>query len=308
MAVIINTSSSLSSSSSAANTNNNTNTNITLGANAEDSNLSPSSTKDQALSPLLPSSTSNNSSNSSPSHAPPSDASLTLSLSLGLLLLLYGTQHMWSLLFSGSTFSGNFVFWSLASFLLFRPRPSALWLRAKLLWSLKVVLEAFRGERTFLHVLAADMLCSLSKVFYDVGTLLGLLLHRPHRPAPGSAASHLPPLLAAVPFLLRARQCLSSYNGSFGRGGRPLPLPPRQRGLRRNPPHLHLLNLLKYVSSLLPLAASFLRSTSDEPEEWDGTVLLLLVVNTAACAGWDVVMDWGIVDFSGGEKRAGSGM
>jgi hypothetical protein len=60
----------------------------------------------------------------------------------------------------------------------------------------------------FVDVFFADAMCSLSKVFFDWGMLFHMASHYPE-PAPASAHNILiPSAFAAVPYLIRARQCL----------------------------------------------------------------------------------------------------
>ena len=86
-----------------------------------------------------------------------------------------------------------------------------------------------------------------SRVFFDWGMLWLLASHYPH-PVPPSAASIIfPSCMAALPYLIRARQCLIMFNV----------------GLKKKDPkrYQHILNAIKYSSSLFPLIVSAYQKT-----------------------------------------------
>jgi hypothetical protein len=60
----------------------------------------------------------------------------------------------------------------------------------------------------FVDVFYADAMCSLSKVFFDWGMLLHMAGHFPHPVPPSMHNILIPSLFAAVPYIIRARQCL----------------------------------------------------------------------------------------------------
>lgn len=93
----------------------------------------------------------------------------------------------------------------------------------------------------------------------------------------------IPSACAAVPYFIRARQCLIMY--SVGRIK-------NEKG-RFN----HLWNALKYSSSIFPLCLSaYQKTVSDELEKsLEKYLILLLVINSLFSLYWDIVMDWGMM-------------
>lgn len=116
----------------------------------------------------------------------------------------------------------------------------------------------------FVDVFYADAMCSLSKVFFDWGMLLHMASHYPE-PIPQEATKILiPSAFAAVPFLIRARQCLLMFGI-----GRLLDDPKRYQ---------HVANAIKYSTSIWPLLLSAYQKTLDNPvsaEKLDGLLVFL---------------------------------
>ena len=100
---------------------------------------------------------------------------------------------------------------------------------------------------------------------------------------PGIQNILIPSACAAVPYFIRARQCLVMY--SVGRIK-------NEKG-RFN----HLWNALKYSSSIFPLCLSaYQKTVSDELEKaLEKYLILLLVINSVFSLYWDIVMDWGMM-------------
>ena len=135
----------------------------------------------------------------------------------------------------------------------------------------------------FVDVFYADAMCSLSKVFFDWGMLIHMASHYPD-PVPASAHNILiPSAFAAVPYIIRARQCLIMY--SVGR---------IQKERNR---FSHLWNALKYSTSIFPLCLSAYQQTIPKRagEDLENRLLFLLVVNSVFALYWDIVMDWGMM-------------
>ena len=93
----------------------------------------------------------------------------------------------------------------------------------------------------------------------------------------------IPSACAAVPYVIRARQCIVMYwveriKGQSGRFN-------------------HLWNALKYSSSIFPLCLSaYQKTVSDELEQdLEKYLILLLVINSLFSLYWDIVMDWGMM-------------
>jgi len=135
----------------------------------------------------------------------------------------------------------------------------------------------------FIDVFYADAMCSLSKVFFDWGMLWHLASHYPN-PVPKSVHSILiPSCCAAVPYLIRARQCLIMY--SVGR-------------IKHDPKrYLHVLNAIKYSTSIFPLCLSAYQQTISPAiaAKWEGFLIFLLTLNALYALSWDIIMDWGMM-------------
>ena len=135
----------------------------------------------------------------------------------------------------------------------------------------------------FVDVFYADAMCSLSKVFFDWGMLFHMASHYPN-PVPASAHNILiPSACAAVPYVIRARQCLIMY--TVGR---------IQKERNR---FSHLWNALKYSTSIFPLCLSAYQQTipPKAARELENLLMLLLVINSVFALYWDIVMDWGMM-------------
>jgi len=136
----------------------------------------------------------------------------------------------------------------------------------------------------FVDVFFADAMCSLSKVFFD----WGMLAHQAiHYPLPVPAATHnivVPSLCAALPYLIRARQCLIMHTvGTI------------QRDPKR---YQHLMNAFKYSTSMYPLILSAYLKTfppNDSLVALERTLVVLLIINASYSLYWDIVMDWGMM-------------
>ncbi|KAG2506971.1 hypothetical protein BBO99_00009033 [Phytophthora kernoviae] len=139
----------------------------------------------------------------------------------------------------------------------------------------------------FIEVFIADGLTSLSKFIQDLSVaLLLLILSFVHEPEDLRQSyisklkeSPLPYFAASTPYIIRATQCLISF----------------QRTTSMNDRFLHLLNTMKYCSSLLvisvgayPMLMGLVR-----PEQ-SSFFLLCAVFNSLYSFLWDVVMDWGL--------------
>jgi len=137
----------------------------------------------------------------------------------------------------------------------------------------------------FVDVFFADAMCSLSKVFFDWGMLTHQAVHYPH---PVPAATHnivIPSLCAALPYLIRARQCLIMH--TVGK-------------LKRDPKkHHHLMNAFKYSTSMYPIILSaYLKTLTDGSsniEFLESVLTILLILNASYSLWWDIVMDWGMM-------------
>lgn len=193
-----------------------------------------------------------------------------------------------------------FAFYAAVTVAIFLPLPSTRWLRNATVIALQrsfelinprcqcLSTESSTGPRPipFVDVFFADAMCSLSKVFFDMGMLFHMATHYPH-PVPRSAHNILiPSACAAAPYIIRARQCLIMY--SVGKA---------QSDPKR---FTHLWNALKYATSVFPLCLSAYQKTIDRhrAKELEGYLILLLAINALYALYWDVVNDWGMMQNS----------
>lgn len=116
----------------------------------------------------------------------------------------------------------------------------------------------------FVDVFYADAMCSLSKVFFDWGLLLHMASHYPDPVPPATHNILFPSFLAAIPFLIRARQCLLMF--SIGT-------------LQKDPKrYQHMANAIKYSTSIWPLMLSAYQKTLVNPQDaknLEGILILL---------------------------------
>jgi hypothetical protein len=218
--------------------------------------------------------------------------------SVVLLFLLHFTTHFWMDHLGRSSIGAVFSFYASILLYIFLPLQSNGWLRRSFVLILQrsfelinprcscIFLDAGDIPRKipFVDVFYADAMCSLSKVFFD----WGMLLHQAsHFPDPVPAAAHnivLPSLCAAVPYVIRARQCLIMHTV----------------GVKTNDPkrYQHLMNAFKYSTSIFPLVLSAYQKTLPNPQDasrYEGLLIGLLVINASYSLYWDIVMDWGMM-------------
>lgn len=135
----------------------------------------------------------------------------------------------------------------------------------------------------FVDVFFADAMCSLSKVFFDWGMLWHLASHYPD-PVPVSVHSIvIPSAFAALPYLVRARQCVVMYYvGKFSDD------PKRYQ---------HTLNAIKYSTSLFPICLSAYQKVIGDYEAaaLEKYLVILLIINSLYSYAWDILMDWGMM-------------
>jgi len=128
----------------------------------------------------------------------------------------------------------------------------------------------------FVDVFFADAMCSLSKVFFDWGMLLFMASYYP-KPVPASVWNILIPSgFAAVPYLIRARQCLVMWSVTR---------------LKNDPGrYQHLWNALKYSTSIFPLCLSAYQKTvmKERAHELEPYLIFLLAINAGYALWWDI--------------------
>jgi hypothetical protein len=198
--------------------------------------------------------------------------------SIVLLFLLHFTTHFWMDHLHRSSIGAVFSFYGAVLLYIFLPLRSNSWLRRAFVMVLQrsfelinprcscIFVEGIPRKIPFVDVFYADAMCSLSKVFFDWGMLLHQASHFPD-PVPASAHNiALPSMLATVPFIIRARQCLIMY--TVGR-------------LEKDPKkYQHLLNALKYSTSIFPLVLSAYQKTLQDPTKAAKYEPLLLILLT----------------------------
>jgi len=216
-------------------------------------------------------------------------------LSFFLLSLLHLAEYIYVNLYNGSSIGATFFFYALFILAITFPLTTTRWIRIATLlvlersWALikprcSCIIISPNGPRPipFIDVFYADAMCSLSKVFFDWGMLLHMAAHYPD-PVPKALDSILiPSAFAAIPYLIRARQCLIMY--TVGR-------------LRQDPKrYQHILNAIKYSTSLFPICLSSYQKTlsKEGAESWERTLIVLLTINASYSLAWDIVMDWGM--------------
>ncbi|KAG7376123.1 protein-ER retention protein [Phytophthora pseudosyringae] len=139
----------------------------------------------------------------------------------------------------------------------------------------------------FVEVFMADGMTSLSKFIQDLSVALLLLLLSFNSGPEDLRESYisklkespLPYFAASTPYIIRATQCLISF----------------QRTPSVNDRFLHLLNTMKYCSSLLVISVGAYPMLMGlaRPEQ-SSFFLLCAVFNSLYSFLWDVVMDWGL--------------
>jgi len=219
-----------------------------------------------------------------------------VAFSVLLLLLLHTTYYLWLDVLHGGTIGAVLMFYTLVILAITIPFRCSRWLRRATVIVLQRTYELINPRChcitndgvtpprfiPFVDVFYADAMCSMSKVFFDWGMLFHMASHYPN---PVPAAAHnivIPSAFAAVPYLIRARQCLIMY--TVGRL--------KQEKNRFS----HLWNALKYSSSIFPLCLSAYQQTIPKraAKDLDTLLIVLMILNSSYSLYWDIVMDWGM--------------
>lgn len=94
----------------------------------------------------------------------------------------------------------------------------------------------------------------------------------------------IPSIAASLPYLIRARQCLVMH--SIG-------------GIKNDPNrYQHMLNAIKYSTSLWPLIVSAYQkvvTTEEEKARMETLLIILFAINSTYSLAWDIIMDWGMM-------------
>ncbi|KAK9766111.1 protein-ER retention protein [Basidiobolus ranarum] len=148
----------------------------------------------------------------------------------------------------------------------------------------RVIFSSLRSEVSFGDVILADILTSFAKVGVGIYIAFCTFLSftdSAELSSSGSSSDHfkldiMAPLITALPFIFRLRQCISEYLSSRDSGSR------------------HLANAIKYASAFPVVFFSALMHREDEDENsilfslW----LMFVLFNSIYSFYWDVVMDW----------------
>jgi hypothetical protein len=153
--------------------------------------------------------------------------------------------------------------------------------------SLKVLRNVFfpGNSISFSEIMLADALTSLSKVFKDVGvTVIAMYAHMQ-----GTAVVEyheqgmlLVALLASLPALLRVRQCWVQFTGFSDPAAK----------------ILVALNIVKYCSSFPPIWLVAASALGYSHPALPMVTAAMSVINSVYSYLWDIMMDWGLIQFS----------
>ena len=108
-----------------------------------------------------------------------------------------------------------------------------------------------------------------------------------HYPQPVPMDLHsiaIPSIAASLPYLCRARQCIIMHTIGRMKGD-----PKRYQ---------HMLNAIKYSTSLWPLILSAYQkvvTTEEEKATLENILIVLLAINSTYSLAWDIIMDWGMM-------------
>ncbi|KAL7435648.1 hypothetical protein ACHAXM_004862 [Skeletonema potamos] len=232
-------------------------------------------------------------------HSDSADSEVTagklIIFSLSLLLLLHLSTVIWIDFIGGSHIGAIFIFYLAVFVGILLPFPSTEWIRTACITIFHRTFELINPRCfcfgsgvpraiPFIDVFYADACCSLSKVFFDWGMLWHLAWHYPE-PVPMELHSIIIPSLAAsLPYLIRARQCLVMYTiGAMKADAKK---------------YQHMLNAIKYSTSLWPLVVSAYQKTITSEKEkaaLETFLIILLAINSTYSLVWDITMDWGMM-------------
>mmetsp|Transcript_8876 Transcript_8876/g.18395 ORF Transcript_8876/g.18395 Transcript_8876/m.18395 type:complete len:359 (-) Transcript_8876:1839-2915(-) len=194
--------------------------------------------------------------------------------SIFLLLLLHSTTVIWIDFLGGSTIGAIFAFYSAVFVGIVIPLSSTAWIRKAVVTIFHRAFELVNPRCSclqsgvpraipFIDVFFADAMCSMSKVFFDWGMLWHLAWHYPDAVPMDFEYILIPSLVASLPYLIRARQCLVMFTIGFMKSD-----PKRYQ---------HMLNAIKYSTSLWPLCVSAYQKTVTSDAE-KATLEKLLIV------------------------------
>lgn len=218
-----------------------------------------------------------------------------IGFSLSLLLLLHLSSVTWINVMGGTTIGAIFAFYSAVIVGILLPLPLTAWIRAAAATVFHRAIELINPRCSclrpgvpraipFVDVFFADAMCSLSKVFFDWGMLWHLAWHYPDSVPVDLHSIAIPSVAASLPYLIRARQCLVMHTIGSMKGD-----PKRYQ---------HMLNAIKYSTSLWPLIVSAYQKvvvTEEEKARLEKVLIVLFVINSTYSLAWDIIMDWGMM-------------
>jgi len=138
---------------------------------------------------------------------------------------------------------------------------------------------------SFPEVLLADALCSLSKVFKDFGvTIIAVYASLSGAPIVDlhEQGMIICALLASVPFAIRVRQCMVQLEGCKDSVAK-VPI---------------TLNIIKYLSSFPPIWLAAAASLGYFHPALPSFTAAMATINSLYSYLWDVVQDWGLLQFT----------
>ena len=141
-----------------------------------------------------------------------------VSFSVIMLFLLHYSTHYWIDHLGRGLIGAVVSFYVCMMVYIFLPLPSNRWLRRAFVIILQRAFELVNPRCAcilrveprpipFIDVFFADAMCSLSKVFFDWGMLVHMASHFPDPVPPAIHNIIIPSTCAAIPYLIRARQC-----------------------------------------------------------------------------------------------------
>ena len=218
-----------------------------------------------------------------------------IGFSLSLLLLLHLSSVIWLTVIGGTTIGAIFSFYIAVVIGIAIPLPSTTWIRTACVTVFHRAFELINPRCfclqsgipravPFIDVFFADAMCSLSKVFFDWGFLWHLAWHYPDSVPMELHTIVIPSIAASLPYLIRARQCIVMH--TIGR-------------MKNDPKrYQHMLNAIKYSTSLWPLLVSAYQKvvqTEEEKATLEKILVVLFLINSTYSLAWDIIMDWGMM-------------
>ncbi|KAK9374054.1 EXS family-domain-containing protein [Lipomyces chichibuensis] len=161
----------------------------------------------------------------------------------------------------------------------------------------RIMFGGLDRDTRFADILVADALTSYTKVIGDMWVMTCMVFsHKSVASMPDRTCGgkYVVPMIIAIPYIIRLRQCLTDYLRS---------------GARET---THLLNAVKYITTFPVIILSAVQRTYSESD--NGSFLgaltlynlwvLCMVVNSLYSFYWDVTKDWDLTMFKVSSKNA----